>query len=330
MSQRKQNYWGFYIALVILGGVLLFFSLRHPVRKGNLYGVVESPKVRLNHPRKVAVLKVTVSPGQKVQRGDLLMQLSSDAVTDDLQTLAFREKQLESDLDREVFQLEIEEEELQLELLQAGQIRTQEKKEIEMALARDQLWIKNFATTAARDTVRSVDWRLAQIEEIYQSKQAEIRLKQTLLHKKKQLVEISYLARKEELMMEKERLLQEKASLMLMAPASGTIDNVYFMEGQTADAFTNLLSLLPDENKYIRAYITEQTSADESFSKVEVQSILNREKATTAVYIGSGGVELLPAQIQDAPVQLSGKEVFFKLDNAEGWLQGEKVMIILP
>ena len=330
MSQRKQNYWGFYIALLILGGVLLFFSLRHPVRKGNLYGVVESPKVRLNHPRKVAVVKVNVSPGQKVQRGDLLMQLNSDAVNDDLQTLAFREKQLESDLDREVFQLEIEERELQLELLQAGQARTQEKQEIEIALARDQLWIENFATSTTQDSVRSVDWRLGHIEEIYQSKQAEVTLKQTLLQKKKQLVEVSYLARKEELMMEKERLLQEKSSLMLMAPASGTIDNVYFMEGQTADAFTDLLSLLPDENKYIRAYITEQTSADESFSTVEVQSILNREKVTSAVYIGSGGVELLPTQIQDAPVQLSGKEVFFKLDDTEGWLQGEIVMIILP
>lgn len=330
MSQRKQNYWGFYIALLILAGVLLFFSLRHPVRKGNLYGVVESPKVRLNHPRKVAVLKVNVSPGQKVQRGDLLMQLNSDAVNDDLQTIAFREKQIESELDREVFQLEIEERELQLELLQAGQIRAQEKQELEIAQARDHLWIENFATSTTQDSVRSIDWRLAHIEEIYQSKQAEVTLKQTLLQKKKQLVEDSYLARKEELMMEKERLLQEKSSLMLMAPASGTIDNVYFMEGQTADAFTDLLSLLPDENKYIRAYITEQTSADESFSIVEVQSILNREKVTTAVYVGSGGVELLPTQIQDAPVQLSGKEVFFKLDDTEGWLQGEKVMIILP
>ncbi len=328
MKLQKQNYWAYYVALVIIGGVLLFFSMNHPVRKGGLYGVVESPKVRLNHPRKATVMKVSVVPGQKVNKGEVLMELGSEAVDDDLERIAYREKQLTTELEQELFQLQIEQKEFELEVLQDEQEWTQEKREIEASLSRDRTLLNKFSGSQPKDTL-GADWRIQYLDDIIKSKQTEVKLKQGLLEQKKQLMQIAYKARNEELLLEKQRLIQEKQSLTLVAPASGTVDNVYFMEGQTADAFTDLLSLLPDENKYVRAYVTEQTAQLPEFTSVTVQSVLNKEKTTPATYIGSGGVELLPAQIQDSPVQLSGKEIFFRLENTEGWLQGEKVMILV-
>lgn len=330
MKRLRQNYWAYYLALTLFCGVLLFFSLNHPVRKGGLYGVVESPKVRLNHPRKVSLLKVAVSPGQKVEKGDLLMELRSEAVEDELQAITFREKQLESEMQQEVFQLQIEQKEFELKVLQDEQEFTQEKRSVEAALARDKSWLEKFSGKTGSDTLRAEDWRISYFNEIIASRQAEIRLKQDLLLKKKELIESTYQARKNELMVEKQRLTKEAGSLRLVAPAAGTIDNVYFMEGQTADSFSDLLTLLPEGNKYIRAYITEQTAYLPEFTQVRVQSVLTPGKETTATFVGSGGVEILPAQIQDSPLQLSGKEVFFKMDHTQGWLQGEKVLIVVP
>ena len=330
MSSKQQNYYAFYVAIALLAVVLIYFSTDHPVRKANLYGIVESPKVRLNHPRKVIVLEVNVTPGKKVEKGDMLMRLQSDAITNDLQNLAYRERQLEADKEKELFEFEIQKNTLDLELFQARAEWEQAKKELELSLARDATWLKNFSNLEVRDTTTSTAWKAGLIEQTYQSKLAENKLKQSLLAKRRLLQVAAFETQREELLLEKERLEAEKASLTLRAPASGTVDNVFFMEGQTADGFSDLLSLLPDENKFVRAYITDQTSVTSSFSTVIVQSALESEKSTTATYVGSGGVEVLPLLMQQSPIQQSGKEVFFKLESTEGWLQGEKVMILMP
>lgn len=330
MSSKQQNYYGFYVAIALLAVVLIYFSTDHPVRKANMYGVVESPKVRLNHPRKVVVLEVNVTPGKKVAKGDMLMRLQSDAITNDLQSLAYRERQLEADKEKELFEFEIQKNTLDLELFQARAEWEQARKELELTLARDATWLKNFSTLEVRDTTTSSAWKAGLIEQTYQSKVAENKLKQSLLVKRRRLQVAAFETQKEELQLEKERLQAEKESLTLRAPASGTIDNVFFMEGQTADGFSDLLSLLPDENKFVRAYITDQTTVTSNFSTVMVQSALEPEKSTTATYVGSGGVEVLPLLMQQSPIQQSGKEIFFRLDSTEGWLQGEKVMILTP
>ncbi|WP_416867686.1 MAG: HlyD family secretion protein [Imperialibacter sp.] len=330
MSIPKQNYYAFYITIVLLAGALLYFSLDYPVRKANLYGVVESPKVRLNHPRKAVILEVNVTPGQKVEKGAVLMRLESQAILDDLQDLAYKEGKLEATSEKELFEFEIEKNELALELQQEHTKRDQAIAEIRMEENRDASWLKNFTTAEAKDTTSAAAWKLEIIEQNFEASLSENKLKQSLLLKKRQLQVKAVEASREELLHEKQRLEAENASLVLLAPASGIVDNVYFMEGQTADGFSDLLSLLPDENKFVRAYITDQTNIVGDLSRVVVQSALETDKKTTATYIGSGGVEVLPAMMQQLPVQQSGKEIFFKLDNTKGWLQGEKVMILVP
>lgn len=330
MSGKKQNYYAFYVAIALVAAVLVYFSADHPIRKSNLYGIVESPKVRLNHPRKSVVELVNVAPGQKVEKGAVLMQLRSDAISDDLQKAAYREKQLLADREKEMFELEIQGNELALELVQHKRRWEQEKAELELARRRDDSWLQNFAGVTPPDTGRVLQWKIEMLDNEYKSRVAEIKLRQELLAKRKQLQESTFLSRKEALEVETANLKAEEASLVLRAPASGTVDNVYFMEGQTADGFSDLITLLPDENKYVRAYLTQQSAYTGDFSRVVVQSALDAGKTTSASYIGFGGVELLPLQIQEMAVQQSGKEIFFKLDTTEGWLQGEKVMILVP
>jgi len=300
MNKQRQNYYPFYLALFFLAATLAYFSLKHPLRKANLYGIVESPKISIDHPRKVFIEKVQVSPGQRVTKGMLLMELSSVAIEDDLESVAFTERQLEAIQEKEVYEVEIEKNELNLQLLQEKMAWEQGKRELALATKRDDIWLKDFSSKSQPDSLSPSFWQAGLLDEEYRSKLAEIDLRQKLLRKKRQLLESTFKAGKAELELKRQRLLTEKASLQLKAPAGGTIDNVYFMEGQTAEGFSELLSLLPDDNKFVRAYVTEQRDFDVSFTDVLVQS----------------------------QVQLSGKEIFFKLDSSEGWLHGEKVMIL--
>ncbi len=328
MSSQKQNYHVYYFTIGLLAAGLLYFSVDYPVRRANLYGFVESPKVRLSHPRKTVILEVNVTPGQKVEKGAVLMRLASETILDDLQKLAYREIQLNASAEKERFEFEIQRKELALEEQRASAIRAQEMTTLKTAEERDASWLKNFSETAKNDTITS--WKAELIEDAYLAKISEIRLKQSLLIKRSQFQSKAVEASREELANEKRRLEEERASLTLVAPASGIVDNVHFMPGQTAEGFSDLLSLLPDENKFVRGYITDQTVFDGNISDVVIQSALEPRKETTATYVGSGGVEVLPPTIQQSHIQQSGKVVFFKLDNTEGWLQGEKVIILMP
>jgi HlyD family secretion protein len=329
MSTHKQNYYAFYITIALLAAVLVYLSTDAPIRKANLYGVVESPKIRLNHPRKVVIQEINITPGQKVKKGAVLMTLESQAIVEDLQKLVYAGQQLEAKAEKELLEFEIEQHELQLALKREETKWQQAVSGLKMSEERDLSWLKTFSEVTPADTSDAVNWQLKVIMDDYQSEVAEIQLKQSLLSKRRQLQIKAQEAEKEELFHVKQQLEAEKTSLVLKAPADGIIDNIYFMPGQTAEGFSDLLSLLPDENKFVRAYITDQTSAAGNLTRVVVQSSLEADKRTTATYVGSGGVDVLPAMLQQSPVQQSGKEVFFKLDNTEGWLQGEKVMILV-
>jgi len=328
MNKGSQNYYAFYIVLALLAGALVYFSLEHPMRKANLFGVVESPKISIDHPRKALIESVKVSPGQRVTEGETLMELSSIAIEDDLESLAFAGRQMEANQEKEVYEVEIEKNELALAFLQEKMKWEQASRELEMSVKRDEVWLKDISATSQPDSLSASYWKATLLNEEYKSKLAELELREKLLNKKKQLLESTFEAGKEELEIRNRRLLAEKTSLQIKAPASGTVDNVYFMEGQTAEGFSELLSLLPDENKFVRAYITEQNDFNVNFTEVVVQSSLDAGKTSVARYVGSGGVDILPVQLQLSQVQQSGKEIFFKLDSSEGWLQGEKVMIM--
>ncbi|HEY3403305.1 MAG TPA: biotin/lipoyl-binding protein [Ohtaekwangia sp.] len=324
---RNWFYW--FIAVLFL--TMLFISTRFFKGSGHAsVGITYAKEYTINAEKSAVVKSIPVVPGQEVKTGDLLVELTSQALEIDIDRLNNRIVVLRSEVDEktklaasEIAYMKAEQgveiEEINAEINQA---------ESEYQLNRQ--LTKEFASSkdTTRNSTSPLDVKIKALKKQKSKREEAVAIKvQDILQEKEteqRLLEnqIRLLDRELEL------LRDEQKKLSKYAAADGVVGSVFVKQGVQVDAFTSLLSVNPKHPTTVVGYQVGKKESLPVGSEVSVQSYEHSKVIASGKVIGYGSVVELPEILQKSTaVKAFGREVFIEISAKNEFATGEKVMI---
>ncbi len=287
----------FYAGIGLAAVALAFMSMQWRGGGGgavtSFYGVVDTAETVVSAELPVEILRLHVVPGQMVNAGDPLVDLSS------------------GELERNIA-------ELRYSLNETRAARLAEDREIQAQVAEYEAQYKLNRTLL----------RQVRGERGFEDDRDEESPLRAAIHGLKGLLEREELSTVD---MEAylSLLLREREKLTVVASAPGLIGTVYRRVGEKVKAFEPVLTLYTGAPVTVRGYIHESAhGAIRNGQKVRVRSLASRyDLEGEVVGIGHRIVEY-PVRLRKRPdIQMWGREVIVRIPDANAFLLGEKVMI---
>ncbi len=320
----------FYILIGALFLAMLFISFRYFNGSGEAsIGIAQSQEYKINSDKPALVKSLNVVPGQQVKEGDLLIELTSEALEIEIAKLVNRIAVLKSEraekaklADAEISYIQAQKN-ITLEELDAEILQTTSELKMNEALTKD------FVTTAKSATESPIEIKINSLRE------------QKKMHRVAMGIEIKDVLQKsttEQKLLENQIVLQEselglmlneKSKLNKYASAAGVVKNVYVKTGEQVDAFTPLLELNPKRPTTIIVYLVgKKTNLYPIGAAVSVSSYDQRRNAINGKVIGYGSVSKLPEILQKSTATTAfGQEVFIEVPAENFLANGEKVLV---
>ncbi len=330
MIGRKFNWFYLLIGVLFIG--MLYINAKYFRGSGNLIvGITQAKDYKINAEKSSLVKSVHVVPGKQVKAGDLLIELTSEALAIDIAKLTNRialltseekdKKKLEhseiayiraqngieiEELDADIAEIKSEQ---QLNLRLAEELNTSHKSSTEVS---ENPALQKMASLEKQKQKRK-DAMAIKIQDIVQESNSD----QNQLHN--QIILLTQ---------ELELLKGEQKKLTKYAAADGVVENVYVKNGEQIEAFTSLLSVGPLRPTTVVGYIYGRRMSIAIGDKVKVTSYEKKSFEVDGAVIGFGTVTALPEILQKSTaVKAFGQEVFIEIIPENSFAIGEKVLI---
>lgn len=322
--------YAFYIFLLLVGILLVVLSMISKNEVSAMVARVESRVLTVSYQNPVKVEKIHVMPGQKIKKGQVLVEVTSPKIELDIEQkqneltqLSLEAKSVKEELDGKISQFEveysakIEEEQSALELIKAElSARSRSGKIISgitggsgqvdsllmLKVKNQELLIQNLRTQKSKELDRLGSLKINQLN----------------------LLE----AKREILLKELQALSDLKSKLIYRAEQAGTVGNVFVEFNELVPSFNKLLTIYELQPSMIKAYVEESLVASLSVGQKVRAKAANREIWT------EGFIEEFGTRVTDYPLQISmgmetryGQEVFIRIPQQHSFLDGEKVFV---
>jgi HlyD family secretion protein len=128
---------------------------------------------------------------------------------------------------------------------------------------------------------------------------------------------------------ELELLLEEKSKLNKYATFDGIVSHVYVRQGEEAEAFMPIISILPRHPDSVVGYLVGTKNQEISVGEeVEIAAFHSKKNLIRGKVIGFGAITELPEILQKSTaVKSFGREVFIKIPGENPLANGEKVLV---
>jgi HlyD family secretion protein len=326
---KKEVNW-FYILIVLMLIAMLYISGRYFKGSGEAsIGIAQTSEYKVKTEKSALVKAINIVPGMEVKEGELLVELTSDALEVDIAKLTNRiavnkseraEKAKLTNAETSYIKAQsgITIEELDAELL-----------ELESKIKMNEALTKEFTTDkkTSEDSPMSI-----KIRSLKQQKQKHLEAMNIKIEDVKQesTTEQQLLENQITLLESELKLLEtEKSKLNKYATASGVVKNVYVKPGEQVDSFTPLLEINPLHPTTVVAYLVGKKPTEYGVGKmVSVSSYDQRRNSVQGKVIGYGSVSELPDILQKSTAtQAFGQQVFIEIPVDNAFFNGEKVLI---
>ncbi len=326
---KSQMNW-FYVLIGVMFLAMLFISSRYFKGSGDAsIGVAQSREYKINSDKSALVTSIKVVPGQEVNEGDLLIELTSEALEIEIAKLVNRIAVLKSERAEKAKLADAE-----ISYIKAQNNITLEELELEIRQTTSELKMnealtKDFVSSDKSTTDSPLEIKinsLKQQKKIHLMAQ-DIKIKDVLQESttEQKLLENQIVLQESEL----ELMKSEKSKLNKYASAAGVVKNVYVKAGEQVDAFTPLLEVNPKRPTTIIVYLVGKKSDLYPIgATVSVSSYDQRRNAVAGKVIGYGSVSELPEILQKSTATTAfGQEVFIEVPAENFLANGEKVLV---
>jgi multidrug resistance efflux pump len=324
------------IVWIVVLAVILVMSLSQRRESGMFYGIAETDEVKIGSEHAVEIRRVAVVAGKPVAKGDTLVVLDRQDLTQEINEIAHQLEQHRAAgadgmrlLHSRVEQLKAEKAQKTADLnSQIVQLRTQIAINKELASGLKSIE-KSLATTSG-ESQNPLLIRLKGLEDelrlMIQPFDIQISQLQAAMASPRSVDNIQV----EKLERDLALLEQEKRDLVVFAPIDGCIGSVYHREGEQVSSFEPILTVNARAPSYIKGFIHENVyNSIAEGQRVQVQSLAEKKSrvAGTVVGVGTRIVEY-PVRLRKRPeIQIWGREVIIRIPAQNPFLQGEKVMV---
>lgn len=329
MKKKSGINWFYYLigALLVL---MLYISGRY--FKGSedaSIGIAQTTEYKINSEKPALVKSINVVPGMQVKEGDLLVELTSQALEIDIAKLENRIAVLKSEraekvklADAEIAYLKAQND-IVLEELEAEIQETTSEIKMNETLTREFV----TAQKPTNENPQAIKVNSLKLRKEKHLQALEIKIKDV----RQEMTTEQYLLENQIILQESElKLLKdEKSKLNKYASADGVVKNVYVKPGEQVDAFTQLLEINPLRPTTVIAYLVNKRSDGYPIgASVTVSSYDQRRNSVAGKVIGYGSVSELPEILQKSTaVKAFGQQVFIEVAPDNLLANGEKVLI---
>jgi multidrug resistance efflux pump len=297
------------------------------------YGFAENKETELSHDKPVLIEKIWAIPGQRVKKGQLLLEVQQDAIDFKIESV-----------DYDIEQIEINDQQQKNNLL--DQIdRLEAKRSSKIAAIKAEIETTETAILFQKNLLsdlKSFDEKDIVVANTPNQKKLEA-LKEKLVYEiapidleigqlKKTLSVISNAAQsqKQSLKSEKEFYQTEQSKLKILAPSDGIIGNILCKEGENISAFSTLVNFYESSPTIVKGYVHESLILQvEQQDTLKVNSSLHPSHFIYGEVIGLGSrIVEIPERLRKSPeIKTYGREVLISIPSGNPFLQKEKVML---
>ncbi|HFA50030.1 MAG TPA: hypothetical protein ENJ95_13560 [Bacteroidetes bacterium] len=323
-----------YLYLFIIPVVYILFQMNTKLGGESVlfYGFAENKETELSHDKAVMVHKIYVTPGQEVNKGQLLMEVKQSSIdlkindiSHDLaqaELLALQQKQL---LQSKIEQLQIKKQN-KAATINAEIRKIKSEIEIKQSLLKD---LKSIKPDGEKET-SVLDIQLEWLRQKLEQETASIDLEIGQLNEQLNMVGKPSNVVRQKLEKEIDYYEAEQQKLFIYAPTDGLVGNIHCKEGENIDAFSTLISFYERNPTLVKGFVHESLILQvKTGDSLLVASSLHPSHQIIGVVLGLGSrIVEIPERLRKIPeLKTYGREVLVQIPADNPFLQKEKVML---
>ncbi len=329
----KNRLNSFYIFVAILFVSLLTINNRYFKGSSSFLGITYSKEYKINAEKSATIDGVYVVPGQTIQPGDLLVTLSSQELTLEIQKLEKKVELLKSEKLEKQKLLESE-----IKLLESEKRIIRNDTESEISMIQNRINLNRSLTneilpeqnrSLSQDSLTALELKIKSIRAKGLLETEAVNIKEQDLRQDHEFDQSQIQAEIDLAQQELDWKLEEDERLNKYASFAGVIENVYVKEGEQIEAFTSVVSVNPLHPTSAVGYLVGKKDRDKSLGEtVTILALEHNDLFATGRIIGFGSVVELPEILQKSTsVKAFGLEVFIEIPEQNGLPVGEKIII---
>lgn len=331
---KKRYFNGFYISLVVIGLVLINIFFNHQREAVSFYGFAETNETAINYNHPIVVDKIHVTPGQYVNKGDLLLNISR-----------IKSKETLSDQPYSITELQAEEaiwkseKESQISVIKAERKLKLETLDLKLAELENE-WKHRQSLLEGLSTLNPDQPQHHPIKDKIQALEKERSLQEAAYDTRLQALEDQKMRgnnpyREQILHLQAEQQFDEAHQIRpieVIAPTDGIVGNLQCKEAEHVLSFQPLMSFYEPHPSLIKGYVHEELSLKVAVAdSFLVRSVKDPTVSYTGVVTGLGSrIVEIPERLRKVPeYKTYGREVTIEISPENTFLQKEKVALEL-
>ena len=321
--------------LVFIGAAIAVagFNWQYASETIIFYGFAENKELKINLENPVTIKAMHVIPGQRVVKGDKLLEVSRSGIAlsqsdlhHEISKLQSQHQLWESGLKNSIRSLKAQKNEKMNEL-QSAISKLDSEMRINESLIKDIESIKQVKDHNGKNPNQiRLDGLRNELKLSMQNYDAEIRKIERELYKSENPLKIQVDKLKEELNF----VNQEQKDLIIVTPISGIIGNVNCKIGEKLPSFSTILTIYEETPTEVKGYVLESLILKVNQSdSIQVQSVSHPEMAIKGIVTGMGSrIVEIPARLRKNPNFITyGREIQIQIPSNNDFLQKEKVIL---
>ena len=326
---RRLNF--IYLLLPFLSFVLWYMSNHLGSATAFFYGFAENKEIEISHNHDVVIARILVTPGQKVKKGQILVEAHQaaigqkiDAVNFDLEKVNHLAREEEQSLRDRIAQLEMQ---------RQNKLQVFQDKIDQLAASIEyNRNLRNGLENIPADVSEGLTFnerKLAQLKERMPQEDRALEIEIEQLRRTLKQVQAPLIATQQKLTSQLEYHQQTQASLTIVAPTDGIIGNISCREGENVPAFRSLLNFYEPNPTIAKGYVHEALIPEVQIGdKLLVASSLHPDHSIAGEVIGLGSrIVEIPERLRKIPdFKTYGREVLIQIPAENNLLQKEKVL----
>lgn len=330
-KMKKLNPLTLVFSLVL--AYIIIFNWNHYSEVMVFYGFANNQELNINLENSAKVKSILTSPGQRVSKGDILIQVTRSSI-------AVSQSDINHDISKLESQYHLWESELKNSLLTLRAQKTERKNELESAISKLESEMK-INETLIKD-IESIDQvkdhngsypRKIQLEGLKKDLRLSMNTFDSAIYKiQKELsstdnpikIQIAKLGNNLEFVNE------EESNLNIAAPNDGVVGSILCKIGENIPAFSPYLTIYEEVPTHVKGYVLETMIPNiETRDSIKVQSVSHPGLSISGVVSGLGSrIIEIPSRLRKNPNYTTyGREIEIRIPPQNPFLQNEKVIL---
>lgn len=323
-----------YIFVILIVVMLWNMNLQYQKKTVMFYGFAENKETEINLEHPIQVDQIFVETGQKIAKGQPLIEVSHNKLPQKLNGLVYDEE--EAKVKRMVWEDDILgsiDKLMSKKVVKESEINA-EIEQIKAKVTHNRSLVKGLENVAESEGKAYSQQTMAKIAALEQELKTAVlplnteisRLRQKLKSNNTYNVELKKLRSEQEFYEDKGR------KLSIHAPSDGLVGNIHCKEAENIPAFKTLITFYEENPTLVKGYVHEKAVIHVNIGdSLTVASSLQKDYKCQGIITGLGSrIIEIPDRLRKYPeIKNYGREVLIKIPSDNKFLQKEKVILKL-